>query len=100
LHRGRQQQRQVLRDRDGLIAAIVQARGTVDGLPERFSFHDLRHFLASLLISSGSDIKVVQNVMRHTTATTTLARAAVGAVIRSRRIPADDLRTISPSDPS
>lgn len=93
--------------------AIVQARGTVDGLPDRFSFHDLRHFLASLLISSGSDIKVVQNVMRHATATTTLnlyahlwpdadetARAAVGGVIKSRMTPADDLRTIGPSDPS
>jgi len=28
-------------------------------LPEGFSLHDLRHYLASLLISSGADIKTV-----------------------------------------
>ena len=30
------------------------------GLPEGFRFHDLRHFYASLLISSGLDVKVMQ----------------------------------------
>ena len=52
--------------------AIRDARATVDGLPERFSFHDLRHYLASLLIASGADIKTVQARMRRASATTTL----------------------------
>jgi len=40
--------------------AIRDARDEIDGLPEGFSFHDLRHYLASLLIASGADIKTVQ----------------------------------------
>ncbi len=37
-------------------------------LPEGFSLHDLRHYLASLLISSGADIRTVQARMRHASA--------------------------------
>ena len=72
-------------------------RSTIEGLPDTFTFHDLRHYLASLLIASGADIKTVQARMRHASATTTLdtyghlwpdadesTRAAVGAVIRER----------------
>jgi integrase len=44
----------------------------VPTLPEQFSFHDLRHYLASLLIASGADIKTVQARMRHASARTTL----------------------------
>ena len=32
-------------------------RENIDGLPEGFRFHDLRHYLASLLIAKGADIK-------------------------------------------
>jgi integrase len=77
--------------------AIRKARDTIEGLPEGFSFHDLRHYLASLLIASGADIKTVQARMRHATARTTLdtyghlwpdadesTRTAVGAVIAAR----------------
>jgi integrase len=88
--------------------AVRAARTKVPGLPERFCFHDLRHYLASLLIASGADIKTVQARMRHATAATTLdvyghlwpdadesTRAAVGAAIRERsKTAADDLRTI------
>lgn len=77
-----------------------------------FCFHDLRHYLASLLIASGADIKKVQARMRHATAATTLdvyghlwpdadesTRAAVGAAIRERsKTAADDLRTIQLGD--
>lgn len=83
--------------------AIRAHRGEVEGLPEGFRFHDLRHYFASLLIGSGLDVKVVQTRLRHASATTTLntyghlwpdadesARAAVAAVIVSR---ADSLRT-------
>lgn len=35
--------------------AMRDVKAKVDGLPEGFSFHDLRHYLASLLIASGSD---------------------------------------------
>jgi integrase len=75
--------------------------------PEGFTFHDLRHYLASLLIASGADIKTVQARMRHATARTTLdthghlwpdadesTRTAVGAVIKERmKTTADALRT-------
>lgn len=35
-------------------------------------FHDLRHYFASLLISGGADVKVVQRRLRHENAKTTL----------------------------
>ena len=42
------------------------------GLPPDFRFHDLRHYLASMLIASGADVKVVQARLRHASAKTTL----------------------------
>jgi integrase len=89
---------------------VRTARAKVPGLPNRFCFHDLRHYLASLLIASGADIKTVQARMRHATAATTLdvyghlwpdadesTRTAVGAAIAARReTPADALRTERP----
>jgi integrase len=91
--------------------AIRDVRDQIDGLPEGFSFHDLRHYLASLLIASGADIKTVQARMRHASARTTLdtyghlwpdadesTRTAVGAVIAERlKTSAYPLRTESPS---
>ena len=44
----------------------------VPDLPMGFRFHDLRHYLASLLIAKGCDVKVVQKRLRHASATTTL----------------------------
>jgi integrase len=84
-----------------LQRAFRAARSEVQGLPEGFRFHDLRHFYASLLISSGLDVKVVQARLRHASAKTTLdtyghlwpdsdetTRAAIGSVIATRAIPA------------
>lgn len=75
----------------------------VPGLPANFRFHDLRQYLASMLIASGADVKVVQTRMRHASAKTTLdtyahlwpdadesTRAAIDSVIAAR---ADSLRT-------
>ena len=79
-------------------------------MPEGFSFHDLRHYLASPLIASGADIKTVQTRMRHASARTTLDTyghlwpdadestcSAIGAVIAKRMASvestADQLRT-------
>jgi len=90
--------------------AIAAVRGQIDGLPEGFTFHDTRHYLASLLIASGADIKTVQARMRHAGARTTLdtyghlwpdadesTRAAVGAVIAERiKSAAYPLRTEAP----
>jgi integrase len=90
--------------------AMRKVRGKIDGLPDTFSFHDLRHYLASLLIASGADIKTVQARMRHASATTTLdtyghlwpdadesTRTAIGAVIAERmKTPAYPLRTEAP----
>jgi integrase len=64
-------------------------RKKVQGLPAGFRYHDLRHYLASLLIASGADVKTVQARLRHASAKTTLdtygsTRAAVDAVITAR----------------
>jgi integrase len=89
--------------------AMRNVRGKVEGLPDTFSFHDLRHYLASLLIASGADIKTVQARMRHASATTTLdiyghlwpdadesTRTAIGKVIAQRmKTAAYPLRTES-----
>ena len=48
-----------------LERAVHSVRGGVDGLPESFTFHDCRHYFASLLIASGADIKTVQARLRH-----------------------------------
>jgi integrase len=77
--------------------AIRNIRTTIPGLPEGFTFHDLRHYLASLLVASGADIKTVQARLRHALASTTLdtyghlwpdadesTRIAVGKVITAR----------------
>ncbi|MGW4090077.1 tyrosine-type recombinase/integrase [Nocardia sp. NPDC004750] len=52
--------------------ALRAIRPTIPGLPEEFTFQDLRHYLASMLIASGANIKVVQARMRHANAKTTL----------------------------
>jgi integrase len=80
-----------------LERAMRRARAMVSGLPEGFRYHDLRHYLASLLIHSGADVKVVQARLRHASAKTTLdtyghlwhnsdeaTRAAIGAVFTAR----------------
>lgn len=88
----------------------VRKGGSVEGLPEEFSFHDFRHYFASLLISKKADIKTVQARLRHASAKTTLdtyghlwpdadesTRTAIGEVIAERMdsgtAAADELRT-------
>jgi integrase len=81
------------------------ARAKVAGLPDGFRYHDLRHYLASLLIAEGSDVKTVQAWLRHASAKTTLhtyghlwpdrdesTRAAIEAVFSAH---ADSVRTMS-----
>lgn len=90
-----------------LETAFRVARAQVEGLPAGFRIHDLRHYFASLLISKGLDVKVVQARLRHASAKTTLdtythlwpdkeesARAAIAEVLAAR---ADSLRTDAPS---
>jgi integrase len=48
------------------------ARDLVDGLPEEFTFHDLRHFYASKLIADKHDIIEVSKRMRHAKPSITL----------------------------
>jgi integrase len=90
-----------------LERAVRTARVKVSGLPEGFRFHDLRHYMASLLIASGADVKVVQSRLRHGSAKTTLdtyahlwpdrdesTRAAIDSVMSAKfGNPADSLRT-------
>ena len=92
-----------------LDTAFREARGTVEGLPEGFRLHDLRHYFASLLIAAGLDVKTVQARLRHGSAKTTLdtyahlwpdrdesSRAAVSAAFGSR---ADSVRTEAATSP-
>jgi integrase len=85
------------------VDRAIRAARVGAGMPAGFRFHDLRHYFASLLISSGADVKVVQTRLRHASATTTLntythlwpdteesTRAAVDSVLAAR---ADSLRT-------
>ena len=52
---------------------MCDARDRVPILPADSRLHDnTRHYLASLLIASGADVKVVQARMRHASAKTTL----------------------------
>ena len=80
-----------------LERAMRTARGKVAGLPDGFRYHDLRHYLASLLIAEGADVKTVQARLRHASAKTTLdtyghlwpdrdesTRAAIEAVFQAR----------------
>ncbi|ARJ05479.1 site-specific integrase [Cnuibacter physcomitrellae] len=88
--------------------AFAKARTAVEGLPNGFRIHDLRHYFASLLIAAGLDIKTVQKRMRHSSAKTTLdtyghmfpdkdesARAVIQTVLDAR---ADFLRTSGDQD--
>jgi integrase len=68
----------VLCDLDGhqigpwrLERAFCTAREKVTGLPDRFRYDDLRHFLAAVLFASGADVKKVQARLRHARAETT-----------------------------
>jgi integrase len=84
--------------------AVRTARAKVKGLPDGFRYHDLWHYLASLLIAGGCDVKTVQARLRHGSATTALncyghlwpdrdesTRAMVAAAFAER--PADSVRT-------
>ncbi|WP_433668768.1 tyrosine-type recombinase/integrase [Nocardia sp. CA-136227] len=51
---------------------VRSVRADIPGLPDGFSFQDLRHFYASLLIRQAADIKTVQARVRHGSAVTTL----------------------------
>lgn len=80
-----------------IARAVVATREQVEGLPERFTFHDLRHYFASMLIASGLDVKIVQTRLRHASVVTTLqtyghlmpdadetSRSAVSAALAGR----------------
>ena len=93
--------------------AMTRVREKVDGLPEGFTFHDLRHYFGSMLIGKGADVKQVQARMRHASAKVTLdvyaglwpdaddhTRSAIKSVLdesTALKTPADPLRTEKPS---
>ncbi|MGL4340222.1 MAG: tyrosine-type recombinase/integrase [Rhodoglobus sp.] len=65
-HRGARRAN-VAGDDGELDQQVVVANRQVD-----FRFHDLRHYLASMLIASGADVKVAQARLHHASAKTTL----------------------------
>jgi len=58
--------------RRGWFAAAVQESQAVDATFPRVTIHDLRHTAASLAISAGSNVKVVQRMLGHASAAMTL----------------------------
>ncbi|WP_169558498.1 tyrosine-type recombinase/integrase [Nesterenkonia alba] len=54
------------------MQVVVKKSADALGFYEKFRFHDLRHFYASMLISEGLDVVTVQHCMRHSTPNTTL----------------------------
>lgn len=55
----------------GAVTRRVKRFMKAQGLPD-MSPHDLRHSCATLLLSSGADVKSVQEILGHTNASTTL----------------------------
>jgi integrase len=78
------------------FAKAVTAVGGIDGV----RLHDLRHSCASLAISSGANVKVVQKLLGHKTAVLTLDRYGhlfpddLNAVADAFDAAADGLRTV------
>ncbi|NYE18061.1 site-specific integrase [Microbacterium immunditiarum] len=58
--------------RDGWFAAAVRRAMKEDPLFQRVTPHDMRHTAASLAISAGANVKVVQRMLGHASAAMTL----------------------------
>jgi integrase len=58
--------------RRSTIGEMLHRATSRAGLPETITFHDLRHFYASLLISRGCSVKAVQKRLGHQSAMETL----------------------------
>jgi integrase len=88
--------------------AFQRAAAAVDGC-DGARLHDLRHTCASLAIRSSANVKVVQKLLGHKTATLTLDRyghlypgdldAVATAFDAAARSTADGLRTVAPLKP-
>jgi integrase len=57
---------------DYLRPAAEKAEVLLKDDPRRFGYHNLRHSLASFLVRSKTDVKTVQNLLRHSNVKTTL----------------------------
>jgi integrase len=79
---------------------FAKAAAAVDGC-DWVRLHDLRHTCASLAISAGANVKVVQRLLGHKTATMTLDRYGhlfpddLDAVADAFDSAADNLRTVT-----
>jgi integrase len=84
-----------------LFAKAVTAVGGIDDV----RLHDLRHTCASLAISAGANVKVVQKLLGHKTAVLTLDRYGhlfpddLDAVAHAFDSAADALRTVTARKP-
>jgi integrase len=86
---------------DHIKAAAIRAGVIKKGDKRQFGLHNLRHSLATSLISWGLDFKTVQTLLRHANPTTTLAiyaqgidanrLAAQGAMMRAVLHPVSDV---------
>ena len=57
----------------GVLKSKRDEKGNlIDDDPSRFAFHNLRHSLASFLVRTGTDVKTVQNLLRHSSSKVTI----------------------------
>lgn len=57
---------------EGNCGPWKKAVEAVDGVPEGFGYHGLRHYFATLLIHGGASVKTVQMALGHATPIITL----------------------------
>ena len=57
---------------DSLLKRIVQPAAKRAGITKRIGWHSMRHTYSTLLRANGADIKVQQELMRHSTVEMTL----------------------------
>ncbi len=68
-----------------MLAKIIQPAALRAGIHKRVGWHTFRHTYSTLLVANGENVKVVQELMRHAKAWTTLDLYTQARLIAKRR---------------